>query len=164
MVVKVLLLHKALKAAGTLEGPFIDVCAQVVLKSIHFDEDCVAMWTSVLPLLVNRHVPLVMRLFLKKLVTLGTVIKAICMGFFMLLQGSFKLKLLPTDGTCPIVHFIHVCGKLFRTCKGLRAQGTDTLFLLLVFPHMSLQILWEGEGLRTPATCVILSVRCFAVA
>lgn len=69
----------------------------MVLISIHFYEDCVAMWTPVLSLLVNRHVPLVVRLFLKKLVTLGTVIKAICMSFFMFLQGSFKLKLFPTN-------------------------------------------------------------------
>lgn len=136
----------------------------MVLISIHFYEDCVAMWTPVLSLLVHRHVPLVVRLFLKKLVTLGTVIKTICMGFFMFFQGSFKLKLFPTNRTCPIVHFIHMCGKFIRTGKGLRAQGTDTLFLLLVFPHVSLQILWKGKSLRAPAARVILSICCFAVA
>lgn len=164
VVVIVLFMLKTLQATGALVRPFVDMSAQVVLKCIDFYEDCVAMWTPVLSLLVNRHMPLVVRLFLKKLVTLGTVIKAVCMGFLMLLQRSFKLKLLSTDGTCPIMHFIHMCRKVFRTGKGFRAQWTNALFLLLVLPHVPLQILWEGKGLRALAACVILSVRCLAVA
>lgn len=144
-------------------GPLINMSAKVVFKCIHFDEDCVTMWTPVLSLLVDRHMPFVVRLFLKKLITLGTIIKAICMGFFVLPQCSFELKLLPTDRTCPIMNFIHMCRKIFRTGKGFGAQRTDALFLLLMLPHVSLQILWEGKGLGAPAACVILPISCFAM-
>lgn len=137
--------------------------AEVVLKCIHFDEDCVAMWTPVLSLLMHRHVPFEVRLFLKKLVTLGTIIKSICMGFFMFPQGSFKLKLLPTYRTCPVMNFIHMRREIFGTGKGFRAQWTDALFLLLVLPHVSLEILWESKGLWAPAACVIFPISSFAV-
>lgn len=84
VVIIVLFMLKTFKAAGALVGSFVDVSAQVVLKSVHFYEDCVAVWTSILSLLVHRHMPLVMRLFLKELVTLCTIIKAICMSFLVL--------------------------------------------------------------------------------
>lgn len=159
----VLFMLKTFQAAGALVGPFVDMSAQVVLKCIHFDEDCVAMWTPVLSLLVNSHMPLVVRLFLEKLVTLSTIIETICMSFLVLLQGSFQLKLLPTYRTCPIMYLIHMCGEIFGTGKGFRAQGTNALLFLLVLPHVPLQILWEGKSLRAPATRVILSVCCFAM-
>lgn len=85
VVIVVLFMLKTLEAAGALVGPFVYMSAQVVLKCIHFDKDCVAMWTPVLSLLVNCHMSLEVRLFLEKLVTLGTIIKTVCMSFLVLL-------------------------------------------------------------------------------
>lgn len=85
VVVVFLFMLETFQAARALVRPFVDMSAQVVLECIQFDENQVAMWTPVLPLLMNRHMPLVMGLFLEELVTLGAIIKAIRVRFLVLL-------------------------------------------------------------------------------